>query len=328
MGGRLKFERATLDEMFSQLNLDNEELAKKTGEKNRAIKNWRSGACTMPTTFFAKLCDLEPRTSRFLEKGRKLEQSWGRVLGGKRTAGQMSKSEIGARMKKVRSQLSKNFPKIDEISISNPEALEFYGIMMGDGCVSRYPIKGGKEKTSVVISGNSEKDRAYFEGFLVPLMGKVFGVRINSRKRRSSGTIDAVTCASHVSKWLVKHGFPVGMKGRELKMPPELMSLPPESVNNVIRGLFDTDGCVTARKDEGYKYPYIFIWSISSRLREQVKSVLNKQGIPAYIHGQTVVVRGCNNFKIWFKKIGSSNPRNICKYDEWISTGTIKPTGL
>jgi hypothetical protein len=231
-------------------------------------------------------------------------------------------------MQKARSHLCSQLPDAESVDITNPRALEFYGIMMGDGCVSRYYIKPEKRyRTEARITGNSIKDKEYFDYFLVPMLHELFKTNVKPRKRKWENTIDLVSCASNVSGWLVRHGFPVGKK-YNLQIPPSIMSMPPEKKNNVIRGLFDTDGCVAARKDEEYKYPYVFIWAKNKKLREQIKEILREQGMPAYLHGDAVVLRGCNNFKIWFKKIGSSNPRNIKKYDEWLSTGKIIPKGL
>jgi len=325
---RIKFEKKTLSEMFSQLSLTTQEISERTGKSFYNVKNWRSGNYTMPLSFFQKLCDIDPSIEEFLKKGKTLENNWGNLLGGKNRISKMSMEQISTNMHQVRRGKRKNVPNIESISISNPLALEFYGIMMGDGCVSRYPIKSSKKpRTAVVISGNSEKDREYFTDFLVPTMNQLFGVKIKIKKRKDQNTIDLVTCASQISQWLIKHNFPIGKK-HDLQIPPHIMSMPLEHRNIVIRGLLDTDGCIAARKDEDYKYPYIFIWAKNKKLREQLKEILREQEIPAYLHGDSVVVRGCNNFKTWFRKIGSSNPRNIQKYEEWLQTGKIIPKGL
>lgn len=325
---RLRFDRESLDLIFSKLDLSLEELSQMTGAKPRAIKNWRTGSCTMPISFFHKLCDIDSKIRPFLERGQGLDSNWGRALGGRNVVRGLTKREIKDRMQKARDKKAAKFPAVKNIDIKDPIALEFYGAMMGDGCVSRYYSKFDKRgKIEARITGNLKKDFEYVNGVLLPITKKLFNVSITPIKRRSSNVVDLVTCASHVSEWLVKNNFPIGKK-LDLQIPPHLMLLPPEKLNNLIRGLFDTDGCVAARKDEEYKYPYVFISAKSRKLREQLKEILRKQGIPAYMHADTVVVRGCNNFKIWFKKIGSSNPRNIKKYEEWLATSKIKPTGL
>ncbi len=329
MGDRVQFDRKTLDLIFSQLDLSLEELSGRTGSKPRAIKNWRTGNCTMPLSFFHKLCAIEPEIENFLKEGKGLDRNWGSVLGGTNVIKGLTKQEMKKRMQKARSHITSKFPDTETIDLSNPEALEFYGAVMGDGCVSRYLIgPGNRHRTEVRITGNAMKDREYLNGILAPMLNRLFKTNVNVRKRRGANVVDLVSCASHVSSWLIKQGFPIGKKGKGLQIPQSIMSLPNEKINHLIRGLLDTDGCVAARKDEGYKYPYIFIWTISGKLRKQIKMILREQGIPAYIHGDTVVVRGCNNFKKWFKKIGSSNPRNLNKYHEWLLTGQIKPTGL
>ena len=328
MAGRLKFDKKILKQIFCHLSLSTKELAQQTGRSFHAIKNWRSGSCTIPVSFFEQLCIIKPELKEYQKKAKPLESNWGNLLGGKNRISKMNREQISKNMHHVRRGRGKNFPNIDDINIANPLALEFYGVMMGDGCVSRYHIKSSKNpRTAVVISGNSKKDREYFDDFLIPTINQLFGVKIKTKKRKDQNTIDLVTCASHVSQWLIKHEFPIGKK-HNLQIPPHIMSMSLEKRNIIIRGLLDTDVCIAARKDEDYKYQYIFIWAKNKKLRVQLKEILREQGIPAYLHGDSVVVRGCNNFKIWFKKIGSSNLRNIKKYMEWINTKRIRPTGL
>jgi len=105
------------------------------------------------------------------------------------------------------------------------------------------------------------------------------------------------------------------------------MSLPWEYKKMVIRGLLDTDGCFFARKDEDYRYPYILISSAYSDFRKQIVNILRERSYPAYIHGTNVLVRGAANIHKWMSDIGSSHPKIIKKYEEWIRTGRMLPLG-
>lgn len=94
-----------------------------------------------------------------------------------------------------------------------------------------------------------------------------------------------------------------------------------------VRGIFDTDGQISARKDEKYRYPYIFISSSSNVLRQQLKDILRSQGITAYVYRDNVVVRGLRNFNKWLELVGSSNPRNLKRFKELQETGKLASVG-
>ena len=104
-----------------------------------------------------------------------------------------------------------------------------------------------------------------------------------------------------------------------------MLNLPTKNLNVIIRGLLDTDGHINARKDEKYKYPYVTITSYSGLLRNQLKAILRSQNFPAFIHAESVSVRGIKHIHKWFELIGSSNSRIINKYEEFCKTGKIVP---
>ncbi len=91
----------------------------------------------------------------------------------------------------------------------------------------------------------------------------------------------------------------------------------------VLRGLFDTDGCIFANKREEYKYPYISISSKSEPFRNQIINMLRDQNYPAYNTKKDVCVRGIANVKRWFNDIGSSNRRNQFKYEYFLKHGNL-----
>ncbi len=128
-----------------------------------------------------------------------------------------------------------------------------------------------------------------------------------------------------VYEWLLRLGYPVGKKPKDFALPEAVVKLPVENLNALLRGFLDTDDHINARKDENYKYPYVTIKSYSAPLRGQIKEILRKQGIPAFIHAESVSVRGIKNIHKWFDLIGSSNPRITDKYKEFCETGRILP---
>lgn len=321
MDKRINFNKDTLKLIFNKVNLGTKELSIQTDTPLSTLKQWKNGSRTMPLYFFYELCTFNVDIEKHRNEGKELDVGWGQIKGGKKSVCNLTSKELKDKMVKIRSnsyaRQIKNFDLDD--------ALEFYGIMMGDGCISEYFASYEKiQKREIRITGNGIRDRIYFEKHLLPMLHRLFQVKIKPYFRKDSNVVDLAIKSKHVSSWLIDQGFPIGKKVG-LQIPDWIMLQPPEKINNVIRGLFDTDGCITARKDEGYKNPYIFIASGSEILRNQIKIVLRKQGFPAYIHGHSVVIRGCKNLKKWFSTIGSNNPRNYRRYQRWLKTGYLKP---
>ena len=119
---------------------------------------------------------------------------------------------------------------------------------------------------------------------------------------------------------LVKLGFPVGKKGQKLKIPNKILKLPWDIKKYLIRGIFDTDGCIVARKDENYKYPCIIISSHSKPLIKQLYYLLRSKEYPFWItkHKSEIRMRGIKNVKRWMSDIGCSNLRHKYKYEYWL----------
>ena len=208
--------------------------------------------------------------------------------------------------------------------IQNNKFLEFYGILMGDGCLSKYTV-GNSEKKIICITCNAIKDKAYVEKYVNNLIITLFKTKPKIRIRKDN-TIELKVYNKQIFEFLNKVGFPTGIKG-QIKIPNSIIKLPAKKINHLIRGFFDTDGCITARKDEKYRYPIIFISTKSDILRKQFKTLLTKQGFPTYTNKWDAAIKGIGNFKKWFKVIGSSNKRNLSRYEEFTKTGRLASIG-
>lgn len=322
---RVKFDSVILKQIFSIIRkyISRYELAKRLGINVSTLKRWRSGKNTIPLSQFDKLSSMYPILENYKEKGLILNSNWGQQIGGKSHLNRISELELKEKMKFVRSHRKKI--KEMQVDLKDPFVLEFIGAMIGDGCLSRYK-NYGRIRNEIVISGNSIKDYSYFV-YLTKSIHETFGIKTKIYKRKSSNTIDIKILNSPLFIWLSNHGFPIGKKG-QIAISHEIMGLSNQDLNHVIRGIFDTDGHISSRKGEGYKYPSICLTSISKPLRNQLISILRNQDFPAYVHDQAVFVRGAHNFKRWFNLIGSNNDRNLKKYNEYLLTGKIVCVGL
>lgn len=119
---------------------------------------------------------------------------------------------------------------------------------------------------------------------------------------------------NNVFKLNKEFGVSIGLKYDSLHLSNKILILPWNVKKFVLRGLFDTDGCLLANKRENYKYPWISISSKSENFRNQIISMLREEGYPAYSTRSNFCVKGIDNVKRWFNDIGSSNSRNLKKY--------------
>lgn len=205
--------------------------------------------------------------------------------------------------------------------------LELFGALAGDGCIVRVNRNKKYPGYRIFITGNAKTDFAYLEQ-LCQLFERR-GVHAYLRKRKATnkgnrGAADIIINNDDFAVELHELGFPVGKKGN-IKLPEWIMQRPLKEQLRVIRGLFDTDGFLSARKSEGYRRPFALISSNSQPLRTQVRTILRAAGLPAYNSSGMVGVNGTENTKKWFSSVGSSNERNLSRYRAWLETGVLPP---
>ncbi len=325
---RLKFDKETLNKIFSVIReeIDLTRLSIQLKVPYRTLKGWKYGETTIPEIKFQSIKVLYPKISKFEGLAEKLPRYWGQRVGGIKSIDKLNKEEINKRMQYIRSLKRRDaMHKKIKLNFNDDNLLEFYGILMGDGCLSQY-LNENRIRKVINITGNAIKDVEYLTLYVIPLIKKVFNINTKIKFRKKCNAIDIIFSHLGVFEALKANGFPVGKKG-QIRIPKKICKLGDEKINNLIRGFFDTDGCITAKKHESYKYPYIIITTSSAILREQFRDMLRRQGFPAYIMRDDVTFRGNKNFKKWFEIIGSKNPRNLNRYYEWLKTGRISSVG-
>ena len=306
-------EKITLKELCTQLNLN-----------RNTLKRWRNGKYSLPFSVFSQFEEIMPQIGKFKKEGKILNEHWGAQKGGLKSKSKISNEELRKRLEYARSKRTFSFKEIELDVTESPAALEVFGILMGDGCLSRCYLKHKKRYGHYAfITGNLHKDKEYMLLYVKPLIEKTFQVKCSVREIPKYNCLHLIIHRQSFFWWFVKNSFPIGKKGKNLKIPDHIFLLEKQKLNHLLRGLFDTDGCISARKDECYKYPHLMITSISKTLREQIKKILKEQDINACIHGKDVRIKGNKNFKKWFDLIGSKNPRNLNRYHEWLTSGRI-----
>jgi len=304
------------DEILEDKNINLKQLSSMLNFNYSNIKQYRRGEKTLPSDLFYRLIESSPKREYWIKNKKELSDNWGNVLGGS-IAAKMSNSS-------QRAKYARKFRRIKKVEINlNENFCEFYGALLGDGCISKYKDYDGVERIVIRFSGNKRLDSNYFK-YLKNKISEEFGIYIYYYEYKEEN----VCILSIGNKGLCtdlnrNFGVPIGLKYKKLHISKKILNLPWGIKKFVLRGLFDTDGCILANKREDYRYPWITITSKSQSFRNQIIDLLKEQGYPAYNTGKDVCVRGIANVKRWFGDIGSSNSRNIIKYKHFLKHGYL-----
>ncbi|MBW2991110.1 hypothetical protein KY348_05405 [Candidatus Woesearchaeota archaeon] len=205
-----------------------------------------------------------------------------------------------------------------------PELAEIVGIMMGDGY-----MKNKHNYTHVIkVCGSLSKDRNYLY-YVKKLFIRNFNVIPKLLEYPKKDYLELYV----YSKELVDYFYRVLLIPLSPKTNlsiPKYIKEDEQLLISFIRGLFDTDGCVThqidRKKDSEYYYVLVKICTKFLSFAEDLRDSLILLGIPAFLckkgdrfgnTGYDVVVRHKNTTR-FFELIGSNNLRNIRKWEqEW-----------
>lgn len=211
-----------------------------------------------------------------------------------------------------------------------PELAEVCGIHAGDGHLR-------KNRVEFEVSGGlDEKD--YYDFHVVPLFKKAFGIEIHPRFMKSKGTYGFSSANKKINDFLVCAGFPRGNKSLTVKIPDAILNSDSSKIRRAfLRGLFDTDGCISfinkSYNSDSFKkynnfYPRIGISTISETLANNVKLLLDKEQLHCTLHSKQpkdisnnkkfiIQVLGELNVEKWMGIIGSNNPSKLSRYNIW-----------
>lgn len=202
------------------------------------------------------------------------------------------------------------------------------GVLIGDGC-----IWNREEKHDYLIKcvGNPKDEKEFFNQVIGPLFKRVFNFTPKMRELDSKTTFGFTIYSKVLYNYLTKElGMFHNKKDFSLHIPT-IFKKDKQVLINLIRGLFDTDGCICFKKryrKEPY-YPVISFSSLSKRLALEIAKVLKSEGfkiVETYDYktsdvrakaGFTQINRlelnGYDNLRRWMATIGFYNPKNLSK---------------
>ena len=213
---------------------------------------------------------------------------------------------------------------------------EICGIHAGDG----YLRNDGK-RVELDISGSIE-EKPYYDDHVIHLFSKVFNIKIEGRTFPHRNTYGFVIRDINVVKNIHKFGFPYEKKTSNLRIPRFILKSNNSNIKCLfLRGIFDTDGCITfdRRYAKGYKlfkrkyhaYPRVILTTISKNFFLDLQKLLKSLNIVFWT--QVYIPKKVNEhkrFKIWIRGkstkkwiqiIGSKNPIKLSRYMIWKKYG-------
>ncbi len=180
------------------------------------------------------------------------------------------------------------------------ELAELFGILLGDGSVTRYYTK---------IYLNADADRAYWP-YVRDLCTALFpGVTVSAIARPKRGTHEIQMSSRDVSEFLFRNGF-----------DPKVRSVP-EWITDVrahslrcVRGLLDTEGTVGIKNFPGahgtYVYAQMTFTNKNKNLLSFVEGVLCAEGYaPTRNAKKNIYISNTRDVDRYMLEIGSSNPK-------------------
>lgn len=314
---RLKNPQLFFQDILKNRKMNLKEISLNDKISYSALKNFARGDSTIPENIFFSLLAQSSKKEEPLVIER-LENNWGAIKGGQSSA---KKKDIKKRMIYVR-----RFKKITKVNIKlNKLFCEFYGALLGDGCITRYKDDRGFEKFQIILTCNKKLDSEYLQSWKEKLL-KEYNLYTYYHEIENKNVCQLTIRNKNFSLELNRRfAVPIGIKYDQLTISKKILKLPWEKKKFAIRGLLDTDGLIFARKDENYRYPHIAITSKNKDFLNQIKDLLRKRNYPAYINGIDIRIKGVENIKRWFEDIGSSNKRNLERYKYFLKHGNLPP---
>ena len=214
---------------------------------------------------------------------------------------------------KTRPELKDNFllKKRKDINIPNAytsDLAEFFGIMLGDGNLSRYQI--------IVNLGGKEMEYARQ---VVNLIETIFGARPKIAIRKT-GYKDVYLGSIDLTSWLVKEGLVYNKVLKQVDVPRWIFQ-EPVFMSGFLRGFFDTDGSI-------YKLHWgtqISFTNKSVPLLKSIRNMLIYLGYtPSKLSGCKVYITKKVEVQRFFDELHPRNSKHQKRFREFLKRADTK----
>ncbi len=196
-----------------------------------------------------------------------------------------------------------------------PLLAEEMGIHCGDGFLSG-------NKYEYRLKGNKQDEREYYNNYIYPLYKNLFNISVNIKEYETTYGFELGSKALWQFKSKIL-GLTVGKKN-SMHVPEIIKNKDPIVVSSFLRGLFDTDGCIHFKSQNGIKeyYPVVSVSMKSENFAKEIFSLLTRLQLHPKIYQKDdgcwlIPLNGYERLKAYCSLIGFSNPKHIKKLNDW-----------
>lgn len=190
------------------------------------------------------------------------------------------------------------------------ELAELVGIILGDGCISRYQV-------AITLHSGDDKD---YSSFILNLIKKLFGVIASIYYGKKDKVIDLVVSRIELVKFCIEK---LKLKqGNKVKQQVDIPNWIKENKQYAIacaRGLIDTDGSIFIHRykvnGKIYKYKKLSFTNHSRPLLQSVFNIFKDNGLnPRLSQKRDVRLDSIKDIQQYFKIFNPHNPKYLKKY--------------
>lgn len=225
-------------------------------------------------------------------------------------------------------------------SFMDVKLAEILGVILGDGhleCGKRY-------KTNIVyllnISGSYSEDFDYYDNYFRKAFLDLFNINFKIYLRRKDELVINIYSKA-IANFFKSLGVHPGNKTDFNEIPLVILHSDDEIKKAFIRGVFDTDGSITFKKDSHGRYssPIISIKMKSQKFIEQLINFMKELKFTFSLYPEryfdkrtnkisirySINLAGKKNLEKYTKLIGFSNPRHLTKLGVLNKNGFYTP---
>lgn len=257
-----------------------------------ASHDWINKGNTIPLSIFNRLCTIAGIDKNYYSAKMIIKDSfWGQRL---------KKGVIKTKAIKIP-------------DINSEKFAEFYGILLGDGCVF-------SNSYGLAISADKILEDNYFNSYIRNLIYDLFGVYPSFYYSKKFRSINCFLYSKLAAEFMVNLGFPKGKKINGNLVIPPFIFRKKKLLAKCIGGLMDTDGSLS-----GHPHSKIMIHlSIpNQQLRKSALRGLKTLSIKGGEFNKGIMIYGEEKVRGFYNKIGFSNLKNIIKYNNFIKNGKV-----
>jgi len=205
------------------------------------------------------------------------------------------------------------------------ELAELVGIVLGDGNMH-------KTENCITITGSLE-DYYYYNLTVIPIIKKLFNIIPFLKRRKDRNSYYLFFNSQAIMSFL--HETLNMCRGNKINARiPNFVYSDTKFIQSLLRGLFDTDGCLKFSKQTKniHYYPRVEIGFKQSNLIFEIKELIKSLNInySSWKENQTnpfvkFQISGINNLEKWMRFVVPNNPVHKTKYFFWKKFGYYIP---